>query len=173
MYVCYVCNLGLESWKSCKFKDYVKYMQLIVSSTGDNYLHSKHPNLTHRSLMGRFDPNVTCNSLIYSLVRCKPSLAWMNLKALKMMGPYISSLSPNDVDSSPKEQVRGSAKEGQRDKITNDEILIGSSVGSPLLFSLLALYFFPISPVQIRHKNDQKDETQPGHEVKPEISRVR
>lgn len=52
--------------------------------------------------------NVTCNSLISSVAlmeRCKPSLKWLNLEALDMMGPYLSQLAPGDVDSSPKEKV--------------------------------------------------------------------
>ncbi|KAM7383470.1 hypothetical protein PAMP_003118 [Pampus punctatissimus] len=37
--------------------------------------------------------------------RCKPSLKWLNLEALIMMGPYLSRLAPGDVDSSPKEKL--------------------------------------------------------------------
>uniref|UniRef100_A0A8D3DX92 Otoancorin n=1 Tax=Scophthalmus maximus TaxID=52904 RepID=A0A8D3DX92_SCOMX len=34
--------------------------------------------------------------------RCKPSLKWLNLKAMTTMGPYLSGLAPGDVDSSEK-----------------------------------------------------------------------
>ncbi|XP_041843600.1 otoancorin [Melanotaenia boesemani] len=37
--------------------------------------------------------------------RCKPSLKWLDLDALTMMGPYLSHLAPEDVDSSPKEKL--------------------------------------------------------------------
>ncbi|XP_071326560.1 otoancorin [Trachinotus anak] len=40
-----------------------------------------------------------------NLERCKPSLKWMNLEAMTMMGPYLSDLAPQDVDSSPKEKL--------------------------------------------------------------------
>ncbi|XP_062279086.1 otoancorin [Scomber scombrus] len=36
---------------------------------------------------------------------CKPSLKWLDLEALTMMGPYLSRLAPVDVDSSPKEKL--------------------------------------------------------------------
>lgn len=39
--------------------------------------------------------------------RCKPSLKWLNMEALIMIGPYLSYLEPSDVDSSPKEKVTG------------------------------------------------------------------
>lgn len=34
------------------------------------------------------------------------SLAWLNSEALTMLGPYLSHVTPDDVDSSPKEYVR-------------------------------------------------------------------
>ncbi|XP_070768533.1 otoancorin [Enoplosus armatus] len=37
--------------------------------------------------------------------RCKPSLKWLNMEVMTMMGPYLSFLTPNDVDSSPKEKL--------------------------------------------------------------------
>ncbi|XP_037640501.1 otoancorin isoform X2 [Sebastes umbrosus] len=37
--------------------------------------------------------------------RCKPLLKWLTSEALATMGPYVSHLAPNDVDSSPKEQL--------------------------------------------------------------------
>ncbi|XP_044065278.1 otoancorin isoform X2 [Siniperca chuatsi] len=37
--------------------------------------------------------------------RCKPSLKWLNMEVLTMMGPYLSRLAPDDVDSSPKEKL--------------------------------------------------------------------
>ncbi|KAM4579953.1 otoancorin isoform 2-T2 [Odontesthes bonariensis] len=37
--------------------------------------------------------------------RCKQSLKWLDLDALTMMGPYLTLLSPDDVDSSPKEKL--------------------------------------------------------------------
>ncbi|XP_061572831.1 otoancorin [Cololabis saira] len=36
---------------------------------------------------------------------CKPSLKWLDSEALTMMGPFLSRLSPDDVDSSPKEKL--------------------------------------------------------------------
>ncbi|XP_029359266.1 otoancorin [Echeneis naucrates] len=39
------------------------------------------------------------------LERCKPSLKWLNLEAMSMMGPYLSHLAPDDVDSSSKEKL--------------------------------------------------------------------
>ncbi|KAM9722820.1 otoancorin [Menidia menidia] len=36
---------------------------------------------------------------------CKPSLKWLDMEALSMMGPYLTLLSPADVDSSPKENL--------------------------------------------------------------------
>ncbi|KAM6909657.1 otoancorin [Xenentodon cancila] len=36
---------------------------------------------------------------------CKPSLKWLDSEALTMLGPYVSRLSPDDVDSSPKENL--------------------------------------------------------------------
>ncbi|KAF0045413.1 hypothetical protein F2P81_001942 [Scophthalmus maximus] len=38
--------------------------------------------------------------------RCKPSLKWLNLKAMTTMGPYLSGLAPGDVDSSEKLKKR-------------------------------------------------------------------
>ncbi|XP_047196884.1 otoancorin [Hippoglossus stenolepis] len=40
-----------------------------------------------------------------SMERCKSSLKWLNLKAMKTFGPYISRLTLHDVDSSPKEML--------------------------------------------------------------------
>ncbi|XP_069552068.1 otoancorin [Brachyistius frenatus] len=37
--------------------------------------------------------------------RCQRSLEWLDSDALDMMGPYISRLTPEDVDSSPKEKL--------------------------------------------------------------------
>ncbi|XP_039973328.1 otoancorin [Xiphias gladius] len=37
--------------------------------------------------------------------RCKPSLKWLNSEAMVMMGPYLSRLAPDDIDSSPKEKL--------------------------------------------------------------------
>uniref|UniRef100_A0A3P8UMC8 Otoancorin n=1 Tax=Cynoglossus semilaevis TaxID=244447 RepID=A0A3P8UMC8_CYNSE len=37
--------------------------------------------------------------------RCKPSLQWLNMEAMTMMGPYLSDLSPRDIDSAPKEKL--------------------------------------------------------------------
>ncbi|XP_078109050.1 otoancorin isoform X2 [Sander vitreus] len=46
------------------------------------------------------------NSKSMPMQCCKPGkLEWLNLDALNMMGPYVSRLAPNDVDSSPKEQL--------------------------------------------------------------------
>lgn len=45
---------------------------------------------------------------------CKPSLQWLDSDALTMMGPYLSRLSPDDVDSSPKEKVSGLEKKDER-----------------------------------------------------------
>ncbi|XP_054903588.1 uncharacterized protein otoa [Poeciliopsis prolifica] len=36
---------------------------------------------------------------------CKPTLEWLDSEALTMMGPYLSSLKPDDVDSFPKETL--------------------------------------------------------------------
>ncbi|XP_026172964.1 uncharacterized protein LOC113136395 isoform X2 [Mastacembelus armatus] len=36
---------------------------------------------------------------------CKPSLQWLNLDALTMMGPYLSHLTSEDIDSCPKEKL--------------------------------------------------------------------
>ncbi|KAM7420815.1 hypothetical protein PAMA_015163 [Pampus argenteus] len=48
-------------------------------------------------------PSSDARSLL--MERCKPSLKWLNLEALMMMGPYLSRLAPGDVDSSPKEKL--------------------------------------------------------------------
>ncbi|XP_072250370.1 otoancorin [Leuresthes tenuis] len=40
-----------------------------------------------------------------SIDRCKQSLKWLDLEALTMMGPYLTLLSADDVDSSPKEKL--------------------------------------------------------------------
>ncbi|XP_042279656.1 otoancorin [Thunnus maccoyii] len=45
------------------------------------------------------------NSRSMLMERCEPSLKWLNLEALIMMGPYLSRLAPHDVDSSPKEKL--------------------------------------------------------------------
>ncbi|XP_040901377.1 uncharacterized protein otoa [Toxotes jaculatrix] len=37
--------------------------------------------------------------------RCKPSLEWLDEEAMTLMGPYLSLLTPDDVDSSPKEKL--------------------------------------------------------------------
>ncbi|XP_035528068.1 otoancorin [Morone saxatilis] len=36
---------------------------------------------------------------------CKSSVKWLSTEALTMLGPYLSGLAPNDVDSSPKEKL--------------------------------------------------------------------
>ncbi|KAM9353471.1 otoancorin [Symphorus nematophorus] len=53
------------------------------------------------------------NSSSKWMERCKPSLKWLNLETLMMMGPYLSSLSPDDVDSSPKEKLCEFYRSGQ------------------------------------------------------------
>ncbi|XP_053289168.1 otoancorin [Pleuronectes platessa] len=40
-----------------------------------------------------------------SMDRCKSSLQWLNLKAMNTFGPYLSRLTLQDVDSSPKEML--------------------------------------------------------------------
>ncbi|CAB1459828.1 unnamed protein product [Pleuronectes platessa] len=40
-----------------------------------------------------------------SMERCKSSLQWLNLKAMNTFGPYLSRLTLQDVDSSPKEML--------------------------------------------------------------------
>ncbi|KAG7234207.1 hypothetical protein INR49_005526 [Caranx melampygus] len=35
---------------------------------------------------------------------CKPSMKWLNVEAMTMMGPYLSQLPPHEVDSSPKKR---------------------------------------------------------------------
>lgn len=62
-----------------------------------------------------------------------------------MIGPYLSRLAPDDVDSSPKEKVRGGVVTN-KDKepmklasIANDKILISSSVGVFPSLSLVAV----------------------------------
>lgn len=121
---------------------------------------------------------VACNRLICfvaPLKRCQPSLKWLNSEALAMMGPYLSSLAPNDVDSSPKEKVRGSSKKDEEPmklEIANKKIVICGSLGFFPSLSLLAVWIFPLSPVQICLKCGHQDEPQPGQEVSPKISRV-
>lgn len=117
----------------------------------------------------------SCCCLIYSVVlmeRCKPSLKWLNTEALTMMGPYLSHLAPDDVDCSPKEKVTGFCKEGQR-AIDSRKSKSQDFNLCLCLFpwhSLLAVYFFQLSPVQIRLECGHQDEPQPGHEVSPKIS---
>ncbi|XP_051261887.1 otoancorin isoform X2 [Dicentrarchus labrax] len=36
---------------------------------------------------------------------CKSTVKWLSTEALTMLGPYLSRLAPNDVDSSPKEKL--------------------------------------------------------------------
>nr|XP_046256838.1 otoancorin [Scatophagus argus]XP_046256839.1 otoancorin [Scatophagus argus]XP_046256840.1 otoancorin [Scatophagus argus] len=36
---------------------------------------------------------------------CKSSLKWLNSETMKMMGPYLCHLTPNDVDCSPQEKL--------------------------------------------------------------------
>ncbi|XP_041799048.1 otoancorin isoform X2 [Chelmon rostratus] len=45
------------------------------------------------------------DSRLKLMQRCKPSLKWLNMEALIMIGPYLSYLEPSDVDSSPKEKL--------------------------------------------------------------------
>ncbi|XP_069394092.1 otoancorin [Paralichthys olivaceus] len=40
-----------------------------------------------------------------SMERCNRSLKWLNLKAMKTIGPYLSRLTPQDVDSSPRDKL--------------------------------------------------------------------
>ncbi|XP_060937790.1 otoancorin [Limanda limanda] len=40
-----------------------------------------------------------------SMERCNSSLKWLNLKAMKTFGPYLSRLTLHDVDSSPREML--------------------------------------------------------------------
>uniref|UniRef100_UPI0037E7AB85 otoancorin n=1 Tax=Semicossyphus pulcher TaxID=241346 RepID=UPI0037E7AB85 len=52
--------------------------------------------------------NCTTSKSISSKVpmkRCKPSLQWLNSEALTAMGPFLSGLTPKDVDASPKEKL--------------------------------------------------------------------
>ncbi|XP_011483575.1 uncharacterized protein LOC105355935 isoform X1 [Oryzias latipes] len=39
------------------------------------------------------------------MYHCKPSLQWLDLESLSIMGPYISQLMPEDVDSCPKQKL--------------------------------------------------------------------
>ncbi|XP_038146105.1 otoancorin isoform X2 [Cyprinodon tularosa] len=47
------------------------------------------------------------------LESCKPTLEWLDSETLTMMGPYLSNLRPDDVDSSPKETLCGFFLSGQ------------------------------------------------------------
>lgn len=37
--------------------------------------------------------------------RCKPTLKWLNFNAMTMLGPFLSHLTPGDVDCCPIENV--------------------------------------------------------------------
>uniref|UniRef100_A0A1A7YDA8 Otoancorin n=2 Tax=Iconisemion striatum TaxID=60296 RepID=A0A1A7YDA8_9TELE len=43
----------------------------------------------------------TSSSKPKALALCKPSVKWLTLDALNMIGPFLSSLQPSDVDASP------------------------------------------------------------------------
>ncbi|XP_034410223.1 uncharacterized protein LOC117745798 [Cyclopterus lumpus] len=84
----------------------------------------------------RTQVNVTSNSLIYLLglkKSCTPSLKWLNLEALTMMGPYVSRLAPRDVDSSPKEQLCEFFHSGHFASAMNMTSKINPSLGKKFL----------------------------------------
>ncbi|XP_070822799.1 otoancorin-like [Chaetodon trifascialis] len=45
------------------------------------------------------------DSRLKLMQRCKPSVKWLSMDALIMIGPYLSHLQPKDVDSSPNEKL--------------------------------------------------------------------
>lgn len=47
---------------------------------------------------------------VASMPPCKPSVKWLTVEVLTMMGPFLSHLTADDVDSSPKEKVKDSAQ---------------------------------------------------------------
>ncbi|XP_030605127.1 uncharacterized protein LOC115794039 [Archocentrus centrarchus] len=46
-----------------------------------------------------------CYPMLKGVYMCDPSLKWLNLEALTIMGPFLSYLTPTDVDSSPKVEL--------------------------------------------------------------------
>ncbi|XP_013884979.1 otoancorin [Austrofundulus limnaeus] len=51
---------------------------------------------------------------------CKPTLKWLDLDALNMIGPYSSSLPPNDLDSASSETLCGFFSSGQLKSIMSN-----------------------------------------------------
>ncbi|XP_068591549.1 otoancorin isoform X2 [Cebidichthys violaceus] len=64
---------------------------------------------------------------------CKPSLEWLNLEALTMMGPYVSRLATKDIDSSPKEQLCEFFRSAQFTSAMNMNSKINPSRGKKFL----------------------------------------
>ncbi|KAM9852097.1 LOW QUALITY PROTEIN: otoancorin [Aulostomus maculatus] len=68
-----------------------------VGRWGKEQITQKYFNCTQR---------LSSNSSSMSMESCKPSLKWLNLEALFLMGPYVGHLSPDDVDSSPEGKLK-------------------------------------------------------------------
>ncbi|KAM6936727.1 otoancorin [Lycodopsis pacificus] len=64
---------------------------------------------------------------------CNPSLEWLKVEALTMMGPYISRLATKDVDSSPKDQLCDFFHSGQFASAMNMTSKINPSLGKKFL----------------------------------------
>ncbi|XP_017280554.3 otoancorin [Kryptolebias marmoratus] len=47
----------------------------------------------------------TSNPKSKMMAKCKPGLKWLSSDALSMIGPFLSGLSPSDVDSAPKDAL--------------------------------------------------------------------
>ncbi|XP_026173158.1 uncharacterized protein LOC113136499 isoform X2 [Mastacembelus armatus] len=64
---------------------------------------------------------------------CKPSLQWLNLEALTIMGPYLSHLTPEDVDSCPMEKLCEFFQSGQFNSILSRVTNINPTLGKKFL----------------------------------------
>ncbi|XP_047453991.1 otoancorin [Mugil cephalus] len=75
-----------------------------------------------------------------SMDYCKPSVRWLDLDALTMMGPYISYLRPDDVDSSPKEKLCEFFKSAQWSKSTMRTTQMNPSLSKKFLNKIQECY---------------------------------
>lgn len=65
---------------------------------------------------------------------CELSLKWLNSEALTMMGPFVSCLATEDVNSSPNKQVRRPSKKDEEPMSPPANVMI-------FICSAVSLYF--------------------------------